>query len=33
MHRGTQSNLDLEQQLADELLSEFAPGEAQLREK
>jgi len=33
MHRGSQSDLDLEQQIADDLLSEFAPGEAQLREK
>lgn len=33
MHRGTQSDLALEQDIADEMMSDFAPGEAQLREK
>ena len=30
---GSQADLDLEQQFADDMLSEFAPGEGQLREK
>lgn len=32
MHRGSQSDLDLEQQLADDMLSDFAPGEGELRD-
>jgi len=29
---GTQSNLALEQDIADDMLSDFAPGEAEMRD-